>query len=345
MVYVSILDLNGFLLGVALGLRELGHRVAYHSGDEGLAADHTVTRMRRDLVAQRLGPQPGGPDPDADLLVVCDAFADQLRAAAAGLHDAAPFDPAHPLRPSLNPCVRGARAAVLGELLARARGAAVVVDGSDACAPRPAAFDAIPGLVRLAREVEADAAPGGWLPFPFLYHPVVLWMEYLRPRSEWFVPLPVRLRRWEWVFCGTLSHPRYGGRRAAAVRAMEQRFPRARGLVMPEGCTYDRVLAALQSTGSGLDLPGAGELCFRLHEYLALAVPIVRLEPFSHVVPEGLQRLLRATPEPELLPTPEDVLATYAGSYAPRFAARVLLRAAGAGAGSASRAPVHGARC
>lgn len=339
-MYVSILDLNGFLLGVALGLRELGHRVAYHSGDEGLAADHTVTRMRRDLVAQ-LGPQPGGPDPDADLLVVCDAFADQLHAAAAGLHDAAPFDPAHPLRPSLHPDVRGARAAVLGELLARARGAAVVVDGSDACALRPTAFDAIPGLVCLAREVEADAAPGGWLPFPFLYHPVVLWMEYLRPRSEWFVPLPARLRRWDWVFCGTLSHSRYGGRRAAAVRAMERRFPRARGLVMPEGCTYDRVLAALQSTGSGLDLPGAGELCFRLHEYLALAVPIVRLEPFTHVVPEGLQRLLRATPDPRDLPSPEEVLATYAECYAPRFAARMLL-------GSAARvssAPARSARC
>ena len=89
--------------------------------------------------------------------------------------------------------------------------------------------------------------------------------------------------------------------------------------------------------GEARDLPGAGELCFRMHECLALGVPVLQPEPFTIAVPPGLEQVV--SDEPELLERldPEAVRAVYLDCCSPRAAAQMLLAAVQARMPVASR--------
>ncbi|MEO6595262.1 MAG: hypothetical protein ABIP94_10965 [Planctomycetota bacterium] len=149
-----------------------------------------------------------------------------------------------------------------------------MIDMSDKGAPREIGFEALPNATLFARECAVGDA-GPWRPFPFLYNHVLLWLEHLRPAYEWFVPANQRRFVSDWAFCGTIEHPRYGDRRRLALVQAVQRWSQLRGAIATQIPFVD-VLRMLQATQFGLDLPGAGELCFRLHESLALGTPVLR---------------------------------------------------------------------
>lgn len=332
-----MLDPAGTGLGVALGLVELGHRVEYTPAEDWPdATGDWVAPMTAELVRRCLGgPVPAGPRA-ADLLVLWDGFADGLEALARRLHLHAPYDPARPLRRSINPLAYPGRLAChLAAMQAADR--VVVVDCSDSSGPREIAFERRADAVLLAREVPVVEAGGPWRPFPFLYHPVLLWLEWLQPRQGWLLPAARRTHRYDWVFCGSVHHPRYGDRRQRLLAEVAARWPGRSGLVPPPTTPFDQVLALLQSAGSCLDLPGAGEICYRMHEALCLDVPLLRPWHFTVAVdPVVAEACLREPPR--RAPEPGRNRELYLTRYAPRIAASRLLQAARTQIGATDRA-------
>jgi hypothetical protein len=305
-VRILVLDPSGCGLGLAIGLVELGHAVR-HAGPRAWAETDVPEPVRccRELAARFFGAQ-GGPltAGSIDLLVVVDVFADLL----------AEVDPSK--------VVRHARR-IQAQIDAAARAPRVVVfDASDCQKPRAAAFEQLPHAVLLAREVARGEA-GRWQPFPFLYNNVMLWLEHLRPPREWWVPEKTRQRQWDWAFCGTLDHPRYGERRRRALAAVAQRWPELRSAVRTEA-SFVEVMEVLQGSRTGLDLPGAGELCFRLHECLALGVPVLQPQAPAIEFTPGLAPVLLS--EPADL-TADEVREIHLQHYAPSTAAARLLAA------------------
>lgn len=324
-----MLDHTGVGLGAGIGLVELGHTVRYAGPQPApMAAGGELASQRRQLIGRYFGAE-AEPDGRADLLVIAGSFADQLLALQQRRHLGQPFDPDALRRATWNPLVYPHRLRWWLELVSTAP-AVAVIDGSDAQAPREAGFESLPHATLLAREVDASA-PSAWRPWPFLYNPVLLWLECLQPEPSWLLPAQRHAQR-DWVFCGTLQHPRYGGRRARLLAEVQRRWPRG---IAASSVSFLDVLQLLQQSRCGLDLPGAGELCFRLHECLALGVPVLRPWPFAIALPPGLDGAFAR--EPAAAPSFDEVRAIYRERYAPRAAAEALLAAvvqpSGAGAG------------
>lgn len=322
---IAVLDISGGGLGLGLGLVQLGHEVRY-LGPEAWPGDPQgeLDEQRRQLIEHHFAGEARCDDGD-ELLVVYGSFADELRAMHLQLYFDQRYCPEAPLRPTLNPLVYPARLQ-LALTWASAAPRVVVVDGSDARALREPVFEQLPNTTLLAREV-GRTEQTAWRPFPFLYNPVLLWLETLRPEQEWLVPAERRAPQWDWGFCGTVDHPRYGDRRRRGIAEVQQCWPGGRGVVATTA-SFGDVLRVLQSVRCGLDLPGAGEICFRLHEYLALGVPVLRPSPFGVVLPVGVHRAIVAGPEQLAGLDVDAVRAIYRARYAPRAAAATLLAVA-----------------
>lgn len=328
---IEVVDPGGGGLGLAIGLGQLGHSVAHRGPTSWREGAAWPANCSRDL-QQRFCVPWSADAPEPDLLILVDVFADYLHALERRLGADAGAFVADPLDDRGGTLVYPDRLAwFCRRALAAPRVA--VVDLSDASSPREVAFTALPHATLLARECPA-AGDGRWRPFPFLYNHVLLWLELLRPAAEWWVPGGARRRLHDgvfrdWAFCGTVEHPRYGDRRRRALAELVLRWPQLRGRV-ETSLPFADVLRVWQHVGFGVDLRGAGELCFRLHECLALGTPVVRPFATSIALPRGLRGVVADAPE-DLAPlTPEAVRAVYERHYAPRAAATWLLAAVAA---------------
>lgn len=307
---IGVVDFGGNFLGPALGLAGLGHRVRYEApGAEALEAP---------LAQCFVPPAAGGPF-DAPLVVVAASFADEAWAAAAGIQSDAPWNPSDPLFRSINPRQRRVRDAWLEERFARVR-ELVLVDMSDEGEPDP--WFLRHGDRRFKRECPlwVDAALE---PFPFLYHPLLLRVEFLGRDAEFRVGAAEHGAIDAFFFAGTLRHWRYAGRRLRLLERARRRT-RRRIVVVEEGLTQRETWLALQRHRAGLYLPGKGELCFRLHELAFFGVPSwAPFEP-SIRLPDPWRAVL--APDPDALPSPEDMLRFHLEHYHPRRAAARIAR-------------------
>ena len=316
---IEVVDPGGHAIGLAIGLVELGHDVFYRGAERRAPAAGEIAQMRRELIGRFFGAQ-GDDAGERDLLVLVDTFADYINALENGYCFGGKAPIRHPLQDDAGVLIYPHR---LGYLLERASAheRVVVVDTSDLHAPREVAFEMQPHVQLFAREAGVGER---WRPFPYLYNTAMLWLEYVCERSMWLTPSRDRRPCWDWVFCGTIDHSRYGGARLAALEEVAAQWPQADGLVRA-GVSFSAVVGTLQRARSGLDLPGAGELCFRLHECLALGVPVWR--PFGRRLP--LPDALRSVVvrESRELPdaTAEQVREVYRQHYAPAAAAGYLL--------------------
>jgi hypothetical protein len=289
-VRVEVVDPSGHGLGLAIGLLELGHRVRYVPARSEQVAGQ-LDGMRRELIAHMFG----GGEPfvgEADLLVLVDVFADYLHCLEQGVGTVGSAEPRDPLQADAGILIYPKRLQWFCERALRTA-EVVVVDMSDRDGPREVAFEAMPHVQRFARELPGGREVDGWRPLPFLFNTAMLWLEYTRAQQEWWIER--RPEAWDWAFCGTVDHGRYRGRRRERLGQLASDWPALRGLVIGEQPFQD-VLGTLQSVRFGLDLPGVGELCFRLHECLALGVPVWRPDPGRVHLPPGLDDLVFADP-------------------------------------------------
>ncbi len=102
------------------------------------------------------------------------------------------------------------------------------------------------------------------------------------------------------------------------------KWPQLQGTVQA-GASFLEVLRTLQSVRFGIDLPGIGELCFRLHECLALGTKVVRPTPGQIAVPRGLEAVVVRDPAELRDYQPDTVRAVYKALYSPRAAAAWFL--------------------
>lgn len=327
---IAVHDPTGCGLGLALGLVEHGHAVGYE-GPELQAGHAGGTPLCDTLVTRWLPRCARAPTADdCDLLVAVDVFADFLTALHGGVGSDTPWDPSDPFAPTRNPLAYPARLSRWLELAARAP-ALAVVDMSDAEGPREVAFEELPHAQCFAREAGHE---GPWRPFPYLYNNVLLAIERLFAPSDWRMPEPRRTPRFDWVFCGTVRHPRYGDRRVRSIAHAHRRWPGLRGHVTV-AAPFAEVLPLLQQARTCLDLPGAGDLCFRVHEALAVGTPLLRLAPGRVQLPPDVAACVVADPADGALPCAKHVRAVYADHYAPAAAAAALL------CGCAADRPTH----
>lgn len=278
-------------------------------------------RMRTELIERMFGgsEKPRG---GSDLLVVVDVFGDYLQCLDTGFGpEGVPVT--DPMQDDAGVMVYPHRLQFLCERMQEADRVAVI-DMSDHGAYREPALEFLPDARLLAREARGDEV-GAWSPYPFLYNVAMLWLEYVQPQSCWLLSQRSS-PRWDWAFCGTLAHERYGQKRKAAVQVLASRYPHLTGGVLAK-VPFHEVLGALQSVRFGLDLPGVGELCFRLHECLAVGTPVWR--PFRRRVelPTGLRDVVAAEPDDLVVTDRDEVRSIYAEHYAPMAAARHLLAA------------------
>jgi hypothetical protein len=329
---VHLVDPSGHALGLALGLAEAGHRVdyarplAWASGARG-----GFTAAIAELAQLRCGePARFAPLADADAVVLVDCFADRADDLSAARH-LQPQAPVHAWETTLDPRLYPMRLLAMLKLGVAALAAAkpvVVLDTSDRAGPREPAFEGLPGAILLARE-SAALDPGPWRPFPFLYNPTMLVLERARDAGAWLRPLQARRRGPDWAFCGTIDHPRYGRRRKQAIEAVQQNWPHLRGDVAG-GVSFFEALQRLQAARCALDLPGAGRLCFRVHEALALGIPLFapRLAwsdaRDAILWPDALATVRFADPRAALDCPTDHVLEVYRDGYSTAAAARRL---------------------
>lgn len=318
-VRIEVVDPGGNGVGLAIGLLELGHRVRYVPAREGTVVGR-MERMRLELVDRMFG----GGDAFAgepELLVLVDVFADHLHCLEQRAGDVGTAEPRDPLQADAGVLIYPKRLEYFCERALRAENVAVV-DLSDRGGPREPAFEGMPHVRRFAREVGDGDERGRWQPFPFLFNTTMLWLEYTCPQEQWWVEN--RSQSWDWGFCGTIDHERYGGYRRRRIEELAARWPHLRGAVLVRRPFLD-VLGALQSVRFGLDLRGAGELCFRMHECLALGVPVWRPDAGRVQLPGGLSDLVFTDPQEAPQMSPAEVRAGYLCHYGPMAAARWLL--------------------
>ncbi|MFT4515747.1 MAG: hypothetical protein ACI91B_004466, partial [Planctomycetota bacterium] len=306
-------------MGAAIGLLELGHEVRYVGAHSLRPGSAQLQRMRHELIEHMFGGSQEAVG-DSDLLVIVDVFGDYLQCFDKRIGPTG-VEATDPMQDDAGVMIYPHRLQFLCER-AQAASRVAVIDMSDHGSYREPAFEALPNTCLFGREV-SDTDTGAWRPFPFLYNFVMLWLEYTQPQSKWLVAERSN-KAWDWAFCGTLAHERYGQKRKAAIEVLARRWPELTGGVLAQ-IPFSEVLGALQSVRFGLDLPGVGELCFRLHECLAVGTPVWR--PFRrHVaLPSGLNQVVVTDPAELSVTDPEAVRAIYAEHYAPMAAARWLL--------------------
>ncbi len=304
---ISVLDIGGNFAGPAIGLRALGHRVLYYRSEPSW-----LSRFRL-AVAQ--------PVFDADLVVVAGSFADEQRILTQGAEAPGKLFPDEPLAESPHPAQRAVRDLWLMPRLAATK-ELVFVDVSDSS-------DVDAELLRFGGTyLKRECALGDPLskevsPFPFLYHPILLELEWCDRLGGVLVPFEQRQQRNEILFAGMLSHERYANRREELfVRfATENPSVVTRSL---HSSSLGQVWEQLQCARASLYLAGAGQLCFRLHELAALGVPAIMPEPWTIDVPDAWHDIL--PPTLAQLRSPSDMLRFYRDHYHPKRAAEWLLR-------------------
>ncbi len=320
---IEVVDPSGCGLGPAIGLAQLGHAVSHRGPSHWATAIDDTARCSRELQQRFLQPHPvqgAGPD----LVVLIDVFTDYVLALERGTGAVPGVEVRDPLDGAAGTLVYPDRLQWYCERAAAAE-RLVIVDMSDAMAPREVALEMFPQATLLARECPARG-DGRWRPFPFLYNHVMLWLEAMWPASLWRVPGSQRVRTHDWAFCGTVDHARYQGQRRRALASLAQRWPTLRGRIEVD-LTFHDVRQVWQQVGFGVDLPGVGELCFRLHECLSLGTPLVRPLPARVALPPSLRAVVVDEPERLRGVDAEQVLAAYEAGFAPRAAAEWLLAA------------------
>lgn len=329
---VHLVDPSGQALGLALGLAEAGHRVDYARPEHWQhGKPGELASAIEQVAAHRCGPPATfEPLPAADLLVVVDCFADRLADLVAGrLND--PNPPRSPWAFTFDSRTYPSRLAACLELAVQAP-RVVVVDSSDRATPREVAFEGLPHAVLLAREVPVGIA-SRWRPLPFLYNQALLVLERSAELAAWWSHPEHRRKSHDWAFYGTVDHRRYGGRRATALAAVREAWPDLSGDIAC-GMTFHQTMQRMQSSRCVLDLPGAGRLCFRLHEALAFGIPVFAPrvpgteDPPEIVLPAGVAAVRVADPYAATAMPWEQVQGVYRAAYATEVAAACLLRAA-----------------
>lgn len=321
---MRIVDPSGLALGVAMGLVEHGHRVGYSRPLAWLEPNDSVFTTACACVAQHhCGRHVDALDDlDADVIVLVDSFADNLQALVERQGTHHPFDARRPFAATLNPLVYPSRLAAYIEIASRAQ-QLVVIDCSDQFHPRETAFEAFAGATLLARECPRGGI-GPWRPFPFLFNNALLALEHIRDKHVWWVPPERRQQVWDWTFAGTIDHARYGGRRTKAIEEVRLTWPTLRGNLVANG-SFFAALRELQASRCALDLPGVGQLCFRLHESLTLGVPLFQQSSFSIHIAPGIDEVIADDPMAAAAISYEQVRRVQAECYSPRAAARFLL--------------------
>ncbi|MCB9880596.1 MAG: hypothetical protein H6832_13810 [Planctomycetes bacterium] len=314
---IGILDFGGNFAGAALGLLAQGFEVSYF---------RTGPRKPQESLLARLGWEVSEPYLRADLVIVAGSFADEAWAYELGIQREAPLAPEDPFFFSINPLQRRVRDRWLEPRLRECEHRLAVVDMSD-CGEMLDPFLAQHGNWKFKRELPAYGFDVPVEPFPFLYHPTLLTMEWSVGLDRLELPHEARQSRDEIFFAGTLQHWRYFGRRRALIHRFQKRFPRESLRVIENGMTCVEVWNELQLARAGLYLPGRGELCFRLHECAAFGVPLVAAEELSISVPDAWTRMLPT--DPSKLRSSAEVLAFYHKHYHPIRAAQWLLERIG----------------
>lgn len=314
---IGILDFGGNFAGPALGLLAQGHEVSYF---------RTGPRQPQESLLARLGWEVSQPHFRADLVIVAASFADEAWAYELGIQREAPLAPHDPFFFSINPLQRRARDRWLERRLRELEHRLVMVDMSD-CGEVLDPFFAAHGTWRFKRELPSYGFETEVMPFPFLYHPSLLSMEWTVGLERMELPLEARQSRDEILFAGTVGHWRYFGRRRMLLDRIKRRFGAEALRVIEGGMTCVEVWNALQLCRAGLYLAGRGELCFRLHECAALGVPLLAAEELTIQVPDAWRRVFpRSLQE---LRQPAEMLAFYHKHYHPIRAAQYLLDRAG----------------
>jgi len=321
-VRIDVVDPGSHGLGTAIGLRQLGHEVRYFGGHSAQPREGWADGVRRELVAHVFGEVTAGerPGQGSDLLVLVDVFADYLHTLHTGIGPVG-VEPSDPMQDDAGALIYPMRLQYFCEL-AQAAQQVAVIDMSDHRERREVAFEALPNAQLFAREVHGERQ-GKWRPFPFLYNLSMLWLEHTQAEQGWLTR-ENRPQSWDWAFCGTVAHERYGRRRELAISLIAERWPQMRGAVLGQE-TFEKVIAVLQSVRFGLDLPGVGELCFRMHECLALGTPVWRPLTGKVALPPGLEGVVATDPEQLQIRDVDAVRAIYAEHYGPRAAATWLL--------------------
>ena len=311
---IGVLDFGGNFVGPSLGLMSLGHRVRWF-GARGVEAPLALTS--RDCVEPT-------PPLDAELVILAASFADESWAAEVGIQLDQPWDPKDPLRASINPKQRGVRDAWIDEHVDCKR--LVLVDVSD-CGERLDPWFAQRGAVRFQRERPLWDWPVDVEPFPFLYHPQMLELEFCGRLVDVILAPDQREGRDEVLFCGTVDHWRYFGARRRELSLLERQGLANRETqlrIVPCGLPPLELWRELQHARAGLYLHGRGQLCFRLHELAALGVPMLAPTPWGIQVPRAWHDIVRR--DLDSLPEPLEILSFYHDHYHPCRAAEWLLR-------------------
>lgn len=310
---IGILDFGGNFAGAALGLLAQGFEVSYF---------RTGPRQPHESLLARLGWEVSEPYFRADLVIVAGSFADEAWAYDLGIQREAPLAPEDPFFFSINPLQRRVRDRWLEPRLRECEHRLAFVDMSD-CGEVLDPFFAAHGKWKFKRELPLYGFNVDIVPFPFLYNPTLLSMEWSVGLDRLELPAEARQSRDAIFFAGTIAHWRYFGRRAALLHRFMQRYPRETLRVVQGGMTVLDVWNELQLAKAGLYLPGRGELCFRLHECAAFGVPLVAAEELTISVPDAWRRVLPI--DPAHLRSSAEMLAFYHKHYHPIRAAQCLL--------------------
>ncbi len=311
---IGVIDVGGNFVGPAIGLQTLGHDVVYyHRG--GL----------RPRLAAAVGHVSEGDAPfDADLVVVAASFTDEGICARDRTHVDDPLDPTDPLLTTGNPDHAALRDEWLADRLA-ATNASVVVDMSDRAGPTPPGFLAL-GDRHCKRELELDPTEpgtGAVASFPFLYHSIILELEFARELRSHIADPSRRAGLPALRFAGNVDHPRYAGQRRASLEALADRYPDLDVQTVGPGLPVLQTWRHLQEGIGGIYLAGSGALCFRLHEYAALGIPALAPDGVSPHLPEAWRHVLPRTVEE--MRSPVEMVRFYRDHYHTAHAARWLL--------------------
>ena len=314
---LAFLDFTQTLLGPALALRRSGLAVHYFDGVRDPAR---IPGYRKVLLESCFGAVAVEPCFTARRIIYSESFSDAWWALQEGQQTDAPIVIEDPFAASIHPLQVDLRLEQLQPRLETVDDL-VVVDMSDLAVPLHPKFLELPGT-KLKREIAPSAATElGITPYPFLYNPVLLTLDYAWGLDACTPDARTPLR--DGWFCGTIGHARYGGRRKSALQAIVARHPGARFAIHDGDVPTLENLREVQRSRTVLHPPGRGTICFRTHEALRFGVPMLVEQRPQIALPE----LLQASFITELTDAEEASAAAvrcYQECYSPEAAGRLL---------------------
>jgi hypothetical protein len=318
----AVLDIGGNILGPALGLRQLGHRV------------HYWTNARLDCIrdsAQQAGILSQEPRFEAEVLIYAASFSDEQWASELGIQQDAELRPAEPLFGTIHPGQATYRNRWVASQIPRGQ-VLVLADMGDTSSTVSSYFRET-SAIKLKREMIPGSSDPGVLPFPYLYQPHLLQAEMSGILDRlWGETGAIRQQETsgEAFFAGTVGHWRYMGKRTSLLAQWQRQNPDLPLRIQEGGLSLLQTWQELQRCDLALSLPGRGELCFRHHELAALGIPALALEDFHIQVPEAWRQAFPLQRSQVLDPT--GMRAFYENHYHPMHAATCLVEAIQAGA-------------